>query len=91
LLEVRTMLPDRLDAYENIKLKPCPMCGGLPMMLVMRQCMDSVVSIQCSACGTSSGGVMFANRRAQRELLPDLATARRQVARAWNERTGGHD
>jgi len=53
--------------------------------------MDSVVSIQCSACGTSSGGVMFANRRAQRELLPDLATARRQVARAWNERTGGHD
>ena len=89
------MLPDRLDTYENIKLLPCPMCGGMPMMLVMHQCFECTVRIECTSCGVSSAGVIFANRRlsiapeGRRDLLPDLATARRQVVRAWNERECG--
>lgn len=78
----------------DIRLLPCPHCGGQPMMLVMRQYMESVVNIQCSKCGVGTCGVIFANRRmmaeasGRRDMLPDLATARRQVAAAWNERTG---
>lgn len=86
-----TVLPER----RNITLKPCPMCGGTPMVLIMRQCMECTVHIECTNCGTSSVGVMFANRRLstaeQRKLLPDLTTARRQVAAAWNERTAAND
>ena len=69
------MLPER----RNITLKPCPMCGGTPMVLIMRQCMECTVHIECTSCGTSSVGVMFANRR--------LST----VAAAWNERTAAND
>ena len=71
----------------EVRLIPCPMCGGTPLMLIMRQCMDNVLSVQCTECGLRTGGIYFAGRRSQRELLPDLATARRQAAAAWNERT----
>lgn len=83
-----------MGEFDNIRLKPCPHCGGLPLMLVMRQAFESVVNIQCSKCGVGTCGVIFANRRmmaeaaGRRDMLPDLATARRQVAAAWNERTG---
>lgn len=68
----------------NITLRPCPMCGSQPVMQIMRQCFDNVVYVQCSSCGAGSGGVFFAGRRVQRDLLPDLATARRQAAALWN-------
>ena len=74
---------------DEIKLLPCPMCGGLPILLVMRQSTDCTISVECSVCGLQSLGVVFAGRMAnaeQRKLLPPLRTARRQVVRAWNER-----
>lgn len=71
------------------KLKPCPMCGGQPLLLVLRQGTDCTINIECSNCGLQSLGVIFAGRTAtteQRRLLPSLRMARRQVANAWNER-----
>lgn len=74
---------------DDIKIKPCPMCGGMPILLVIRQAMDCTVNVECSNCGLQSLGVVFAGRMAtteQRKLLPPLRSARRQVIAAWNER-----
>ena len=73
----------------DIRLRGCPRCGGRPIALIMRQCGENVVMIQCTKCGSTSGGVMFASgkvaaRTVRRDLLPDLATARRQAAADWN-------
>lgn len=69
-------------------LRACPFCGGQPVVLVMQQSMENVVMIQCSGCGITTGGVMFRSGRGaaieRRDLLPDLAQARRQAADAWN-------
>ena len=72
----------------DIALRVCPFCGGRPVVLVMNQAMENVVMIQCSSCGTTTGGVMWRSGKgapvARRDFLPDLATARRQAAAAWN-------
>lgn len=72
----------------DISLRACPICGGRPVVLVMSQCAENVVMIQCSGCGITTGGVMWRSGKgapvARRDLLPDLATARRQAAAAWN-------
>lgn len=72
----------------DIMLRACPFCGGQPVVLVMQQSMENVVMIQCSGCGITTGGVMFRSGRGaaieRRDLLPDLAQARRQAADAWN-------
>lgn len=73
----------------KLRLKPCPMCGGLPLLLVMRQLQDCTIMVECTACGLQSLGIAFAGRVAtaeQRKLLPGLRAARRQVMLAWNER-----
>lgn len=73
----------------KLKIKPCPMCGGLPLLLVTRQMQDCTISVECTNCGLQSMGIAFAGRVAtaeQRKLLPGLRTARRQVITAWNER-----
>ena len=72
---------------ERIRLLPCPKCGGVPLMLVMRHCLEADVRIECSCCKLSGPAVAFASRRAQKELLPDLETARIQAADDWNMRT----
>ena len=69
----------------EVRLKPCRRCGGLPVVLVMRQCLEANVRVQCSACRETGAVVAFAVRRAQRELLPDLDTARRHAAALWND------
>lgn len=69
-------------------LRACPFCGGQPVVLVMRQAAENVVMIQCSGCGVTTRGVMFRGGQGaaitRRDLLPDLAQARRQVACTWN-------
>lgn len=76
---------------ENVQLRACPLCGGRPVVLVMQQCLENVVMIQCSSCGVTTGGVMWRSGKGpvigRRDLLPDLATARRQAAAVWN----GHE
>ena len=77
----------------DISLRVCPFCGGRPVVLVMRQSMENVVMIQCSGCGVTTGGVMFRSGKGaaieRRDLLPDLAQARRQAAAVWNGEGAG--
>lgn len=68
---------------DDISLMPCPMCGGIPVVLVEPRVIDHTLRITCSECGITTGGFAFSDRQ---QLLPDLATARRQAARYWNER-----
>ena len=77
----------------DISLRACPICGGRPVVLVMSQLTDNVVMIQCSSCGITTGGVMWRSGNgapvARRDLLPDLAQARRQAAAVWNGEGAG--
>lgn len=68
------------------KILPCPKCGGRPIVLVMRQCLEATLRVQCTICGITGPALVFAARRAQRELLPDLVEARRQAVADWNDR-----
>lgn len=74
---------------DDVKLKPCPMCGGTPLLLIMRQYAECSVHVECTNCGLQSFGVIFAGRTAtpeRRRQLPQLRAARLQVMTAWNER-----
>lgn len=77
----------------DIRLRACPFCGGQPVALVARRAFDNSVVIQCSCCGVSTGFVLFRSEKgaaAGRDLLPDLATARRHAAEAWNGKGALH-
>lgn len=76
---------------DEIRLLPCPFCGGQPIMLVTMEYLDRIVKIHCSRCGASGSGLVFDHWRTPGSGLPDLQTARRQAAAAWNERTETHD
>lgn len=71
---------------DGITLLPCPKCGGVPLVLIQREALESNLRIECTVCKLSGPALAFASRRAQRELLPDLATARSQAADDWNLR-----
>lgn len=85
---------ERDEGLSDICLRACPFCGGRPVVLVMQQVLENVVMIQCSECGATSCGVMFRSGRGadvkRRDLLPDLAQARRQAADAWNGKGAAH-
>jgi len=74
------------DLKIDVKLLPCPKCGGQPVVLVQHHGIEATVRIECSACRLSGPAIAYASRRAQRELLPDLQTARLQAADDWNVR-----
>ena len=82
---------------DDIRLIPCPSCGGLPVVLIRPAWPYPVVRVVCSACGRQ-GPMVYYSPEGDRMylavdaiLLPGLATARRQAAAAWNEEAGGHD
>lgn len=82
---------------DEIRLKPCRRCGGLPVVLIRPSWPYPVLRIVCSSCGRQGpqiyycpeGDKHFQGLSAyEKNLLPGLAKARRQAAAAWNERTG---
>ena len=79
---------------DDIRLRPCPMCGGLPVVLVQPFFPRPALRVECSGCGLSGPWIYFDGngtlyQLAERMMLPDLARARRQAAAAWNEGTCG--
>lgn len=85
------MLHDRL---EDIRLKPCPSCGGQPVVLITPAWPFPVLQIACSCCPRRGPENIFCpegDRYYQglsaydRILLPGLAEVRRRAADAWNE------
>ncbi len=80
---------ERFDA-----LRPCPCCGGRPIVLVQSEGGTYTVRVECSACRLSTPSIIYARRGAydgQRRLLDlgltlDLQRAREEVAGRWNRR-----
>lgn len=75
---------------DDVKLLPCPMCGGLPVMLIKPTWEYGRLRVECSVCGRYGPNVFFEPGKKiyqgrKMQLLPGLAKARRQAAAAWNE------
>ena len=75
---------------KEIAIRPCRFCGGQPVILIMRQVLEANLRIQCSECKETGTVFAFATRRAQRDLLPGLAEARRQAVEQWNDWGDGY-
>lgn len=79
---------------DEIRLKPCRRCGGLPVVLVQPGWPMPRVCVICTVCSEAGTVFHFAKdgptwyQGWDRVLVPDLATARRQAAADWNEGDG---
>lgn len=78
---------------DDIRLKPCPRCDGLPVVLVRPFFPRPALRVECSGCGLSGPWIYFDGKgpiwQGTEKLLPGLGKARRQAAAAWNEGTCG--
>lgn len=78
---------------DDIRLKPCPRCDGLPVVLVRPFFPRPALRVECSGCGLSGPWIYFDGKgpiwQGAEKLLPGLGKARRQAAAAWNEGTCG--
>lgn len=86
------MLPDRRQ--DEIRLIPCPKCGGQPVVLIVPSWQYGRLRVECSVCGHKGPTIDFDPSGAlyqgiERRLLPGLGKARRDAAAAWNEGTCG--
>lgn len=71
----------------GIKLRPCPCCGGTPLVLVgMVAPRGGELRIECTACGlrTAAYGFGRAPGYDRPPILPPLEEVRRQAADRWN-------
>lgn len=78
---------------DDIRLRPCPRCGGLPVVLIRPFILRPALRIECSACGHGGPWIYFDGKAplsqlAESVFLPDLAKARRHAAADWNEEAG---
>ncbi|MBQ8200881.1 MAG: hypothetical protein IJZ74_03835 [Clostridia bacterium] len=73
---------------DDIRLIPCPSCGGQPVVLITPAWPLPVLQIACSCCPRRGPENIFkpeGDRAFDCELLPGLAEVRRRAADAWNE------
>ena len=79
-------------------LKPCPCCGGLPVVLVQRQGAEYTVRAECSAGHIATPGIVYARaggydgarRLVDLGVALDMRRAREEVAATWNRRSGAN-
>lgn len=77
-------------------LRPCPCCGGRPVVLVQPEVGAHTVRIECSECRLSTPSIIYARRGSydgQRRLMDlglviDLKRAREEAAAIWCRRAG---
>ncbi len=75
-------------------LRPCPCCGGRPIVLVQSEGGAYTVRVECSKCKLSTPSVIYARRGAydgRRHMIDlglalDLRRAREEAAERWNRR-----
>lgn len=74
---------------DDIRLIPCPRCGGLPVVMIRPFFPRPALRVECSVCGSGGPWIYFDGKGPgfliAEKLLPGLAAARRQAAAAWNE------
>lgn len=64
----------------DVKLLPCPFCGGYALTIVERVKGHAYVRIECSSCLVGSPSVEFQPH--------ELFKARREAVSFWNTRAG---
>ena len=73
---------------DDIRLRPCPRCGGLPVVLVRPFFPRPALRVECSDCGLAGPWIYFDGKgpiwQGTEKLLPGLGKARRQAAKDWN-------
>lgn len=75
---------------DDIKLIPCPHCGGMPVVLIVPAWPHPALQVQCTACRKAGPWIYFNARMPIWQtlddlLLPGLGRAREEAAAAWNE------
>lgn len=78
----------------DVRLMPCPMCGGLPVALIESSGGEYSVRVECSVCHVSTPRIVYAGARplysrdrlVDQQLRQALAAARVQAARIWDRR-----
>lgn len=80
---------------DDIRLEPCPACGGQAVMIIQPGWPHPRIRVDCLACGRQGPTVYYAQEDMLHHgldfvLLPGLARARREAAALWSE-VGGHD
>lgn len=79
---------------DDIRLRPCPVCEGLPVVLVRPFYPRPALRVECTKCAYAGPWIYFNGRhpiiRAFEDIfLPGLARAREEAAACWNE--GAHE
>ena len=62
----------------DVKLLPCPFCGGYALTIVERMDGHAFVRIECGSCRTASPSIEFQPH--------ELFKARREAVGVWNTR-----
>lgn len=74
---------------EEIRIRPCPCCGGQPLVLVgMVALRGGELRVECQQCGLSGPRWAFGTAAGydRPPILPPLEVVRRQAVTAWNQR-----
>lgn len=82
---------------DDVRLKPCPCCGGRPVAIAQQLRGKKMLRIECSVCRIGTANLIFSScggSRAydQRERIEDLTLsvgleeARSYLADTWNRR-----
>lgn len=80
---------------DGVRLKTCPMCGGVPVALVESNGGEYSVRVECSVCHVGTQRIVYARAKplftrdkwVELRLRQDLADARERAAAIWNRRT----
>ena len=78
----------------DVRLLPCPMCGGMPVALVESSGGEYSVRVECSECHVGTQRIVYARAKplftrdkfVELRLRQDLAEARERAAQVWNRR-----
>lgn len=78
----------------DVRLLPCPMCGGMPVALVESSGGEYSVRVECSVCHVTTPRVVYARARPlyardkliELRLSEELAQARASAAAIWDRR-----
>ena len=78
----------------DVRLLPCPMCGGMPVALVESSGGEYSVRVECSVCHVGTQRIVYARAKplfsrdklVELRLREELAQARASAAKVWNRR-----